>query len=303
MTAITAAQPYMMGHVGIWLADAGGRVQRVRAPFPHWPPMLDVAELEDADHVARVGEAIGDELAALGFNLNFAPCVDIHTNDANPIIGDRAFGRDAQSVARYAGAFAAGMIISGVTPCIKHFPGHGDTQTDSHLELPVLRDSLEALRARELRPFRELLRAQIPMVMTAHILFPELDDKLPATLSPRTISGLLRMELGFDGVVISDDLNMKALADHYSIPEMVEAGLVAGIDIFLICEHTDRQLQIYETLVRLGERDSLHRTRIRQAAQRVEKLERDWIRPWTRTHPLIDEAVLQAHHALASRRG
>lgn len=285
----------------IAIDQEGGLVQRIKAPFPHWPPMMDVAQTQDADYVAKVGEAIGDELASLGFNLNFAPCTDIHTNDANPIIGRRAFGTTPEDVTRYAGAFAAGMIISGVTPCLKHFPGHGDTHTDSHLELPVLHTPLDVLRARELRPFRELLRAQIPMVMTAHILFPELDDTLPATLSPRIISELLRVEMGFDGVVISDDLNMKALADHYDIPTMVDLGLRAGIDIFLICEHTERQLEVYENLVKQGEKDSLQRARILQAAKRVEAMHRDWIRPWQMSTPLLDSAMLDAHHHLAAR--
>lgn len=297
--SIHATRPH---HTPVIAVDQeGGRVQRIKAPFPHWPPMLAVAAQEDADYVAQVGEAIGDELAALGFNLNFAPCVDIHTNDENPIIGDRAFGRDPESAARYAGAFAAGMIISGVSPCVKHFPGHGDTLTDSHLELPRLPLSLDELRRRELKPFRQLLGSGIPMVMTAHILFPELDEHLPATLSPKIIAELLRVEIGFDGVVISDDLNMKALADHWSIAEMVDLGLRAGIDLFLICEHTERQLELYEALVKLGESSALHRARMMQAAQRVERWHRDWIRPWVRTAPLWDDAQLQAHHALAAR--
>lgn len=260
----------------------GGRVQRIKSPFPHWPPMLEIAAKQDADLMAKVGEAMGDEIASLGFNLNFAPCVDIHTNEANPIIGDRAFGRTPEDVARYAGAYSAGMIISNVAPCLKHFPGHGDTQTDSHLELPVLTSSLEELRQRELVPFQKLLKAQIPMVMTAHILFPELDPELPATLSPRIIADLLRVEMGFDGVVISDDLNMKALADHWSIPEMVKLGVEAGIDIFLICEHTERQLEVFEALVKLGESNPLALTRMLQSAKRVETWHRDWIRPWLR---------------------
>lgn len=279
----------------------GGAVQRIKEPLTVWPPMRQVAQCEDANLVAKVGEALADEIAWLGFNLNFAPIADIHTNPANPIIGDRAFGTTPQSVARYAGAFAAGMTIAGVMPCAKHFPGHGDTSTDSHLELPVMDTDLATIEARELAPFAAMVRAKVPMIMTAHILFPALDPTHPATLSPRILSELLRLRLGFDGIVISDDLNMKALADHYSMEEMVRLGLRAGIDIFLVCEHEERRVAAYEALIKLGEGNSLDRERIGLAAQRVRAQRQDWLRSWKPTAPLLDHDALATHADLLER--
>lgn len=277
----------------------GGLVQRIKAPLTVWPPMMSVALAEDADLAARVGEAIADEVAWLGFNLNFAPVADIHTHPDNPIIGQRAFGTTPEQVSRYAGAFAAGMTIAGVMPCAKHFPGHGDTTTDSHLELPVVHSTLEDLTARELAPFAAMIRAHVPMIMTAHILFPALDAELPATLSPRIISELLRLRLGFDGLVVSDDLNMKALAEHFSMEEMVTLGIRAGVDMFLVCEHEEKRLEAFEALVRLGESNALDRERIQMAAKRVRTTRDAWLRPWRPTTPLLNDAALATHAALA----
>lgn len=293
--SIHQAAPYVPF---VAIDQEGGAVQRIKAPLTVWPPMLELAACEDANLVAKVGEALADELAWLGFNLNFAPIADIHTNEANPIIGDRAFGRNARDVSRYAGAFAAGMTIAGVMPCAKHFPGHGDTRSDSHLELPVMETPRQTMESRELAPFEALIRAHIPMVMTAHILFPELDPTYPATLSPTIISELLRIRLGFDGIVVSDDLNMRALADHYRMEEMVELGLRAGIDIFLVCEHEDRRVAAFEALVKLGEKNSLDRERIAQAARRVRQQREAWLRPWKPTEPLLDAQALRNHAAL-----
>lgn len=285
----------------VGIDQEGGLVQRIKSPLTVWPPMRDVAATEDANFVAHVGEALNDEIAWLGFNLNFAPCVDIHTNDDNPVIGNRAFGTTPKSVSRYAGAFMGGMAIAGMMPCAKHFPGHGDTHTDSHLELPVLPSSLEDLNARELAPFRAMIQAKVPMIMTAHILFPDLDAKHPATLSSPILNDLLRIKMGYDGIVITDDLNMKALADHYSIEEIAERGLEAGVDIFLMCRHEERRVALFESLIALGERSSLHRQRIRLAAERVRKGRAAWLRPWRPTDPILDHDLLKQHRALLER--
>lgn len=276
----------------------GGAVQRIKEPLTVWPPMQKIAACEDANFVASVAEALSDEIAWLGFNLNFAPVVDIHTNPDNPIIGDRAFGTTPKAVSRYAGAFLGGMAIAGMMPCAKHFPGHGDTDSDSHLELPVLRSDPETLTERELAPYVAMIQAKIPMIMTAHILFPSIDPDHPATLSSPILNDLLRIKLGYDGIVITDDLNMKALADHYTIEEIAERGLESGIDIFLICQHEERRLALFDALMKLGEESSIHRQRIRLAAARVRKGRNAWLRPWKRTEPLLDDALLAQHRSL-----
>jgi beta-N-acetylhexosaminidase len=285
----------------------GGRVQRVRNPAPHWPPMLRLDERArthgagDATAVAeRVGRAMGEELAALGFDVDFAPVLDVHTNPANPIIGDRAFATTPDLVARLAGAYARGLAHAGVLSCGKHFPGHGDTSTDSHLELPRVDHDEQRLRAIELAPFAALAR-DLPLIMTAHVVFGALDPA-PATMSRRLLS-MLRHELGFGGVIVSDDLEMKAILDHFGFEESVERALLAGCDAFLVCGREDLQRRCHDALVRAAERSSEVRDRLADAARRVA-----WLK---RLHaaglpPPVSAAAAEAilaradHHALAA---
>jgi beta-N-acetylhexosaminidase len=215
------------------------------------------------------GRAIGAEIAALGFDVDFAPVLDVHTNPRNPIIGDRAFATTADQVIRLAGAFARGLAASGILACGKHFPGHGDTTSDSHLALPRIDHDLARLRAVELAPFRAL---PLPMVMTAHVVFAALDPEVPATLSRRVLGDLLRGELGYRGVVVSDDLEMKAIADHWGVADAVERGLVAGCDAFLLCHIEAMQLEAHAALVRAAERSAAVRARVEESAARIAAL-------------------------------
>jgi beta-N-acetylhexosaminidase len=255
----------------------GGLVQRVRAPATQWPPMLahDGLPAGDDERVAEsVGRALGDELRALGFDVDFAPVLDVHTNAANPVIGERAFGRDADTVARRALAFARGLDAAGVIACGKHFPGHGDTDTDSHLELPRVDHDWERLERVELAPFRRAAAAGLPMIMTAHVVFAALDRERPATLSPAVVDGLLRGKLGFRGVVVSDDLDMKAIAEHFGADQAAVAAVRAGCDVLLLCRDPHNQQLAEEALVREAERDSGFRARVAEAAARVRELKR-----------------------------
>lgn len=185
-----------------------------------------------------VGAQTGRECLAAGFNVDFAPVLDINTNPANPIIGGRAFGTTPEEVTHLGGAFLRGLQSTGVLGCGKHFPGHGDTDTDSHLALPILDFDLERMESVEMRPF-EALADEMAMVMTAHILFRTLDAKLPATLSPTLLSPLLRGHCGFKGVIVSDDLEMKGVAQTFTFRESVQLGLQAGVDLFLVCRRED----------------------------------------------------------------
>jgi len=212
----------------------GGRVQRLRDPFTCWPPMRKVGEVGDLELTAAVAQALAVELADYGIGLDFAPVVDVDTNPQNPVIGDRSFSRDAARVGEHARAFIRGMQGRGVAACAKHFPGHGDTRSDSHLELPRLDHDLDRLREVELPPFAAAALEEVATVMTAHVLFPRLDRKRPATLSPPIIA-LLREELGYDGFVFSDDLEMRAVADHFSVEERTLGSLEAGVDSLLVC--------------------------------------------------------------------
>jgi len=230
-SAVPAGDPPLM----ISVDQEGGRVQRIRAPFPRWPPMAKVGARDDAALTRRVGAAMGEELLSLGFNVDWAPVLDVHSNAENPVIGDRAFAREAALVARHALEYWAGLESAGVRGCGKHFPGHGDTATDSHLTLPVVERPLEQLREVELAPFAEAARAGVPMIMTAHVVYPAVDEK-PATLSRRWLTDILRGELGYRGLVVSDDLDMKAVAERFSVETTVTESLKAGCDVFLACQ-------------------------------------------------------------------
>lgn len=230
----------------------GGRVQRIRTPWTVWPPMRAVGDADDPEATRRLAGALARELLDLGIGLDFAPVVDVATEPSNPVIGDRSFGATPERVSRHGAAFVEGLQAEGVAACAKHFPGHGDTTRDSHHELPTLAHDLERLRRVELPPFRAAIGAGVASVMTAHIVFPALDATCPATLSPAVLS-ILRRELGFDGVVFSDDLEMRAVADGYGMGERVRGCLAAGVDALLVCsEHAlwEEALSVLEEMPR-----------------------------------------------------
>ena len=286
----------------IAIDQEGGLVQRVRAPATRWPPMLAHDALppgEDVRVAEAVGRALGDELAALGFDVDFAPVLDVHTNPANPIIGDRAFGRDAETVARRALAFARGLAAAGVIACGKHFPGHGDTDTDSHLALPRIDHAWDRLERVELAPFAAAAAAGMPMIMTAHVVFAALDADRPATLSREVVTGLLRERLGYRGVVVSDDLDMRAIADHWGADAAAVAAIRAGCDVLLLCKDERNQALAEEALIRAAEGDSELRRQIGEAAARVRQLKR----AHAARRPAPGRAVIgsAAHKALADR--
>jgi beta-N-acetylhexosaminidase len=278
----------------------GGRVQRVRAPATEWPPMAGLAH-HPPEVAFQVGQALGAELAALGFTLDFAPVLDVHTNPANPIIGDRALGTEAEAVAARAVALLRGLHDAGVASCGKHFPGHGDTITDSHLDLPVVPRDEARLRAVELVPFARAVAAGVPMIMTAHVVFPALDPGVPATLSPKVL-GLLRRDLGFAGVIVSDDLEMKAVADRYDIETLATTGLRAGCDAFLVCHRAELQERAAAALVHAAERDAATRARLAEAAARLDALRRRFAAGAYAPPPDLRARLgTAAHRALAAR--
>jgi beta-N-acetylhexosaminidase len=213
----------------------GGSVARLRAGFTPLPALRTLGDSGDPELAHALGRVVGTELRAVGIDWNFAPVLDVDTNPDNPVIGARSLGRDPHRVAELGTAFAHGLMAAGVAPCGKHFPGHGDTHQDSHHELPRLPHALERLERVELVPFARAIAAGLPALMTAHIVFEAIDREQPASLSPRVIGELLRGRLGFTGVVVTDDLDMKAIADHYAIEEVAVRALEAGVDALLVC--------------------------------------------------------------------
>ena len=282
----------------ISIDQEGGRVQRVKAPFPHWPPMARLGERGDEKLTEEVGRAFGREVAALGFNVDFAPVLDVHTNPQNPIIGDRAFGTEPKSATAQALAFWRGLESAGVRGCGKHFPGHGDTATDSHLELPIVRKSERELREIELPPFVAAAKAKVPMIMTAHVVYPSVDEK-PATLSSRWLTDILRKEIGFDGVIVSDDFDMKALAGRWPVEETIVQSLLAGADAFLLCRDPEVQARAEAALESAAAKDAKVRARVEESAARLERFRRSLVVP-----PPAGEwraLPLDAHQSLADR--
>jgi len=252
----------------IWVGvdQEGGRVARLKGITCTLPPMRT---LDTPQKAAAVGELLGLELQALGFNLNFAPVVDVDSNPQNPVIGDRAFSCDPAEVCERATAFIQAMQSMGVAACAKHFPGHGDTLQDSHLELPSVEHDLARLRALELPPFAAASRAGVATMMTAHMLLPALDPVWPATMSP-TILALLREELGYDGLLFSDDLEMGAVADRWPVEEAGCRSVIAGVDQLLVCHRLDRQRAVIDALLRACDDGTLSEARLAEATRRIE---------------------------------
>ncbi|MFO0635212.1 MAG: beta-N-acetylhexosaminidase [Nannocystaceae bacterium] len=234
----------------IAIDQEGGRVQRLRAPWTEWPPMRRVGERAQLQSTAALARALSLELRELGIGLDFAPVVDVDSNPANPIIGDRSFGRDAAVVSRHAAAFVDAMQAEGVACCAKHFPGHGDTTLDSHLALPKLAHDLDRLFEVELPPFQAAIAAGVASIMTAHVVFEAIDKTRPASFAPDVIA-LLRERLGYDKLVCSDDLEMKAVADHWQPREMVDAALGADVDVLLVCRRFDFVTEVLARIERV----------------------------------------------------
>jgi beta-N-acetylhexosaminidase len=224
------------------------------------------------DRCGDVGAAMGLELGSLGINLNFAPVLDIDSNPQNPVIGERSFGATPEMVAARACDFMGRMEANGVRACGKHFPGHGDTRVDSHHELPVIEATSETLRDRELRPFAAAIEHGVGMIMTAHIVFKALDDSLPATLSRRITQELLRTELGFQGVIVSDDIGMHAVSTMFENTDAAVQFMSAGNDMLMICAHwtdTERARFLARAFIDARRNGSLDRRLLDRAQERI----------------------------------
>ncbi len=210
----------------------GGRVIRFKSHFTQFPPMLELSKSGSPKLIYEVHEIMAKELAACGINLSFSPCCDILTNPDNKVIGDRAFGDNAEDVEKNISAAIRGLQTNGIISCAKHFPGHGGTTKDSHFDLPLVKTSLEEIKAIELQPFIKASKSRVEMMMMAHLMVDAIDHELPTTLSAKAYN-FLRQETKFSKIVITDDLEMKAIADRYSIEESAVMAMKAGADILL----------------------------------------------------------------------
>ncbi|UBV44004.1 glycoside hydrolase family 3 protein [Deinococcus taeanensis] len=237
---LCAALRAVMGeHALIALDHEGGAILRPTF-WPHAPSAMNLGAAGDEALTEAVTAALARQLRSVGVNWNFAPVLDVNVNPANPVIGERAYGADVALVTRMGRAALAGHGRAGVAACVKHFPGHGDTSLDSHLALPSVSRSREELDRMEFAPFRDLLPVT-PAVMTAHIVYPALDAQAPATLSRAVLTGLLREEWGYDGVVVTDSMGMKAIDDHYGRGEAGVLALRAGADLVMALGRREAQ--------------------------------------------------------------
>lgn len=246
----------------------GGWVARLSEPFTV-PPLAGELALEGQQAVSRTARQVALELRSVGITMNMAPVLDVNTNPANPVIAERAFSDDPQACARLGAVYIEALQGAGCAGCGKHFPGHGDTATDSHQVVPVVTHDRERIMAVELVPFRAAAEAKVAAIMSAHILLPRLDPEEVATLSRPIIEGLLREELGYEGCVITDDLDMRAVADEHTCEEAAVKALRAGCDVALVCGTEDAAPRMHSAIMEAVSDGALREERIRQACGRV----------------------------------
>ena len=281
----------------IAIDQEGGRVHRLPAPFTHFPAADLIGRRANPEWAYKIGRATAAELALVGINLNFAPVLDVDSNHANPIIGDRSFSSDPEDVIRFAAKWIEGLKHGGVIPCGKHFPGHGSTDKDSHLELPVVTRSLAELRSVEFPPFVHACRNETASLMTTHVIYSSLDPNFPATLSYPIVTGLLRQEMGYGGVVFSDDLEMKAIRDNFRAEESALLCVRAGIDVLLFCHELPRAMDAFELLCVEAERDPTLRARVEESHGRIARLKQRFLKSFTGAGASeVERTLLQLDH-------
>lgn len=265
----------------IGIDQEGGRVHRLPKPFTHFPAAALIGAKKNPNLAYRCGRATAAELSLVGINLNFAPVLDVNSNPQNPIIGDRSFAAQPQQAIEMSSAWMAGLRAGGIVPCGKHFPGHGDTEQDSHFVLPVVEKSLAELEAAELAPFAHACRSGIEALMTAHVRFTALDPDLPATLSEQIVTGLLRHQFGYDGVVFSDDMEMKAISDNFASDDAAALAVCAGVDVLLFCHELPKALEAFKFLCDEAERNPALRAQVENSYRRITALKHRCLKEFT----------------------
>jgi beta-N-acetylhexosaminidase len=256
--------------------EEGGSVSRMPIEFKKLPTNREIGLLNDKKLCFEVGKLIAEEIKAFGYNMNFAPVLDINSNSQNTVIGDRAFGENADIVSDLGVSTMNGIKSGGVVSVIKHFPGHGDTLVDSHVDLPVVNYDIDRLNAMELIPFKKSINEGADAVMVAHILMNKLDSEHPASMSKAVATDLLREEMGFNGLVVTDDMTMGAIIKNYDIGQAAVMAINAGVDIIMVCHGYDNQSKVINALqnaVRTGE---VSEDRLNESLKRILKLKQKY---------------------------
>ncbi len=272
----------------------GGRVARLKAPFTQWPPLRKLGDLDSPTASFHFSYMMGQELSAVGINLDFAPCLDIFTNPENKVIGDRSVSSDPEMVSKHGSALIRGYIKSDIIACGKHFPGHGNTLIDSHEDLPIEQADLTRLESVEFIPFKKVFRSRLELLMTAHIRFPNIDPVWPATLSEIFIQKILKESLKYRGLIISDDLGMKALAKNYDKALIPVRALQAGVDILLYCNEFEVPPVAVAAIEKALNDGELKKQNLEQSFKKIVQLKRDFIKN-VRPMDWADAAKLIGH--------
>jgi len=262
-----AARPVLIG-----IDQEGGTRFALKEPFTAWPSLAELGRLDDLKLIEQAARAMALELRAVGCNVDFAPMLDLHVNPESPVTKDRSFGGNPHRVAEMGAAFHRGLRAGGVLSCAKHFPGHGDAQVDPHLDLPVFSGTMERLNAAELLPFRAAVAAGVPLVMTAHILLPQVDAERPASLSPILLDSVLRQRMGFGGVILADDLGMGAIARRYGPGEAAVSALAAGTDIAMLCHDWSAVAPAFAAVSDAHEQGRFAEHQSRSSLERIERV-------------------------------
>ncbi len=255
--------------------EEGGRVSRMPSQLVKLPSNKTIGKA-GSNISYKIGKVLAEETASFGFNMDFAPVLDINSNPQNPVIGDRAFGSDEKIVTRLGVETMKGIRAGGVIPVVKHFPGHGDTSVDSHVGLPSVVDDMDRLKRFELVPFNDAIRNGADAVMVAHILLTRIDPGYPASLSKTIITDLLRKQLNFNGVVLTDDMTMGAIVKNYSIGSAAVRSVNAGSDIVLVCHGYDNELTVINSLKKAVEDGSIKENRVDESVYRILKLKQKY---------------------------
>jgi beta-N-acetylhexosaminidase len=276
----------------------GGKVSRLPSEYTAMPDNAKVGKTGNPAKAKEMGALIAQELKLMGFNVDFAPVLDINSNPKNPVIGTRSFGGTASLVTKMGLAEVEGLRGGGIIPVVKHFPGHGDTSVDSHLDLPVVNKTTKQLQAMEWIPFKAAIDKQVEAVMVAHILFPKIDPNSPASISKVIIGKQLRGTLGYGGVVFTDDLTMGAIAKHYGIAEAAIRSVEAGGDILLVAHGYETERNVRDKLLQAVKSGRIKESRIDESVTRILKLKQkfnlsDMATPIPKTSDLPNAEVIR----------
>lgn len=249
--------------------EEGGRVTRMPSEFKKFPTNKAIGKINDEMLSYNIGGSIAYEIGSFGFNMNFAPVLDVNSNPNNPVIGNRSFGTNVDIVSRLGIQTMKGIQSQNIIPVVKHFPGHGDTSVDSHMGLPSVNNDLKRLKSFELEPFADAIKNNADAVMIAHILLPKIDKENPSSMSKMIITDILRTDLKFNGVIITDDMTMGAITKNYNISEAAIKSVKAGTDIVLVCHGYDNEIAVINALKNSVAKGDISEKRIDESVYRI----------------------------------